>query len=156
MGLTYDYTEGKKACSDGPLGVKHDGHAFGEIRKVADGYQYFPKGSKTGGTIFATVPEVQNSLIAIQPSKEDKKEEVNETAEDQSTAMIKKIKKELKANNSKLEEAMVLLTASFDLLEKQVGAIEPVNLLEANVTCGETEMDGHSVLADIGKYLEDA
>lgn len=156
MGLDYDYPSKGKSCLDGPLKVKYDGKPFGEIRKVKDGFQFFAKGDKTGGPICNNVSEVQNSLVALQPSKEDRKgSDEKETTEDQSVSMIKKIKRELKATNSKLEAALVLLTASFDLFEKQVGTTEPVNMLEENVTCGETEMDGHSVHADIGKYLED-
>ena len=156
MGLDYDYPEKKKACSDGPLKVKYDGRAFGEIRKVKDGYQFFAKGDKAGGPVLVSVPEVQNSLINMQPSKADRKDEEEETTEDQSAGMIKKIKKELKATNSKLESALVLLTAAFDLFEKQGESENILNLLDTNITCGETEVDGYSLHEDIGKYLEDA
>ncbi len=34
----------------------------GTIRKVAGGYQYFPKGKSKGGKIFSTVGECKRSL----------------------------------------------------------------------------------------------
>ena len=60
--IQYLYTEGKKPCETEPLLVKVDGKISGEIRKVDGGYQYFPKGSKTGGEIFSSVTLVQRSL----------------------------------------------------------------------------------------------
>jgi len=60
--IRYLYKEGEEPCSREPLKVKLDGFIVGEIRKVIGGFQYFPKGHKTGGEIFATVSEVQRSL----------------------------------------------------------------------------------------------
>ena len=60
--LKYLYQEGCKACEKKPLKVSLDGKIVGEIRKVPTGYQYFPKGQKTGGEIFTTVTKVQKSL----------------------------------------------------------------------------------------------
>lgn len=60
--LEYLYQEGVEPCSREPLKVLCDGHICGEIRKVEGGYQYFPKGYKTGGYIFDTVTDVQLSL----------------------------------------------------------------------------------------------
>lgn len=60
--IKYLYTEGQKACETEPLKVQLDGEFCGEIRKVPGGYQYFPKGIKSGGEIFGSVAEVQGSL----------------------------------------------------------------------------------------------
>ena len=60
--IEYLYKEGEKPCSKEPLKVRVDGRVSGEIRKVDGGYQYFPKGSKTGGDVFATVSAVQKIL----------------------------------------------------------------------------------------------
>lgn len=35
--------------------VKLDGRVIGEIRPVSGGYQYFPKGQKTGGTVWPSI-----------------------------------------------------------------------------------------------------
>ena len=157
MGLNYDYPEKKKACSEEPLKVTYDGSPFGEIRKVKDGFQFFPVGNETAGLVLGSVPEVQNSLIALQPSKKDRKsDDAKETPENETAGAIKKIKKQLKSTNARLEEANVFLTAAFDLLEKQSGDEHVLNLLETNIMCGETEVDGHSLFEDIGKFLEDA
>ena len=56
--IEYLYTEGEKACETEPLKVRR----AGEIRKVKGGYQYFPKGEREGGEIFASVVAVQKSL----------------------------------------------------------------------------------------------
>lgn len=42
--------------------VRVDGITTGEIRPVKGGWQYFPKGQKTGGEIFLTLGEVKHSL----------------------------------------------------------------------------------------------
>jgi methyltransferase-like protein len=154
LGLVYDYPKREKACATKPLNVRLDGRSVGEIRKVTDGYQYFAKGEKKGGEIFNSVPDVQNSLLATQPSKADKKNEKPETIEDQSADMIKKIKKELKKTNGELEKAKVLLEACFDLFQKQHDSEDVLNLLSESVTVGETETDGHSIHEDIGKILD--
>lgn len=156
MGLDYDYPEKKKACSDGPLKVKYDGRAFGEIRKVKDGYQFFAKGDKAGGPVLVSVPEVQNSLINMQPSKADRKDEEEETTEDQSAGMIKKVKKELKQTNAKLDAAKDLLEACYGLFQKQSEDDNILNLLAETVMIGEIETDGHSVHEDITKFLEES
>ena len=62
--IEYLYQEGVEACSSDPLKVRLDGRSCGEICKVDGGYQYFPKGSKSGGRVFETVAEVQKSLDA--------------------------------------------------------------------------------------------
>lgn len=62
MGIEYLYKEGEKACEKRPLKVRLDGKICGEIRKVDQGYQYFPKGQKEGGEVFSSVVEVQKSL----------------------------------------------------------------------------------------------
>lgn len=60
--IEYLYQEGVEACSKEPLKVRLDGRICGEIRKVEGGFQYFPKGEKVGGEVFATVTAVQRSL----------------------------------------------------------------------------------------------
>lgn len=60
--IEYLYTEGQKSCERKPLKVRLDGRICGEIRKVEGGYQYFPKGSKSGGVIFSSIGAVQTSL----------------------------------------------------------------------------------------------
>jgi hypothetical protein len=154
LGLTYDYPDKKKACTDEPLVVKYNGSAFGEIRKVKDGYQFFSANKKGGGNVFGSVPEVQHNLLRWQPPKKESPVEEKET--DKSAGLIKKVKKELKDVSAKLEEAKVLLTASSELFGMQVTAEKAVNLLEENITCGETEVDGHSLYEDIGRFLENA
>lgn len=42
--------------------VKLDGRQVGKIKKVKDGYQYFPFSSKNGGKIYKTIEEVKNIL----------------------------------------------------------------------------------------------
>ena len=60
--LEYLYQEGVNPCTTEPLKVRLDGVICGEIRKVENGFQYFPKGSKFGGEIYKTVTLVQKSL----------------------------------------------------------------------------------------------
>jgi len=60
--IEYLYKEGVEPCSREPLKVRVDGRIVGEIRKVEGGFQYFPKGQKTGGEIFKSVSAVQRSL----------------------------------------------------------------------------------------------
>lgn len=60
--IEYLYQEGVAPCSKEPLKVRSNGRICGEIRKVPGGFQYFPKGQKTGGDIFPTVGAVQMSL----------------------------------------------------------------------------------------------
>lgn len=60
--IEYLYTERQKPCETEPLKVRLDGKICGEIRKVDTGYQYFPKGSKEGGTVYSNVREVATSL----------------------------------------------------------------------------------------------
>lgn len=61
--IKYLYQEGVEPCSKEPLKVSIDGRICGEIRKVADGYQYFPKGQKLGGEVLSSVKAVQRSLM---------------------------------------------------------------------------------------------
>lgn len=42
--------------------VELDGKVVGNIKKVAGGWQYFPKGKKIGGEILPTLLSVQKSL----------------------------------------------------------------------------------------------
>jgi hypothetical protein len=60
--LEYLYQEGAPTCSKEPIKVRLDGRQVGEIRKVEGGYQYFPKGQRTGGPVLPTVTAVQRSL----------------------------------------------------------------------------------------------
>jgi hypothetical protein len=46
----------------GKVTVKLDGKLVGEIRQEADGFRYFPKGQKTGGELFSTLPACKKSL----------------------------------------------------------------------------------------------
>ena len=64
--IEYLYREGETACSKEPLKVRLDGKIVGEIRKVENGYQYFPKGAgkEAGGQVFGSVREVQKSLAS--------------------------------------------------------------------------------------------
>jgi hypothetical protein len=62
MSIQYLYQEGVEPCEKEPLKVSIDGRICGSIKKVTDGYQYFPKGSKSGGEILSTVGAVQRSL----------------------------------------------------------------------------------------------
>lgn len=63
--IEYLYQEGVAPCSSEPLLVRINGQICGEIRKVGDGFQYFPKGQKTGGRVFPTVEHVQFSLMGV-------------------------------------------------------------------------------------------
>ena len=62
MAIRYLYQEGVEPCEKDPLKVSIDGYICGAIKKVYGGYQYFPKGKKTGGETFASVGDVQRSL----------------------------------------------------------------------------------------------
>lgn len=155
MGLSYDYTNGEKACKSGPLTVRLDNRICGEIRQVKDGYQYFPKGSKVGGPILRTVSAIQSSLVADQPKKADRAVEAPESEDEQSAGIIKKIKKELKEVRTRLTLAESLVTASFDLLELQVQNENIINVLEENISLAGVETDGHSVHEELAKYMAD-
>jgi hypothetical protein len=65
--IEYLYQDGVEPCSKEPLKVRLDGRICGEIRKVKGGYQYFPKGSKTGGDILVSITKVQQSLSGKDP-----------------------------------------------------------------------------------------
>lgn len=56
--ITYDYSKSNQII------VKLDRKIVGTIKKVDAGWQYFPKGKKTGGEIFRTYQLVQKSLEA--------------------------------------------------------------------------------------------
>ena len=60
--IEYLYQEGVEACSKDPLKVRLDGKICGEIRTVADGFQYYPKGCKYGGDVHPTIAAVQRGL----------------------------------------------------------------------------------------------
>lgn len=62
MGIRYLYKEGEEACSKEPLPVSLDGIYMGNIKKVDGGFQYFPRGSKTGGEVCKSVVQVQQSM----------------------------------------------------------------------------------------------
>ncbi|CAB3784578.1 hypothetical protein [Pararobbsia alpina] len=55
MAITYQADEFK-------TDVRLDGKKIGEIRKVPDGFQYFPKGQKKGGFIYSTQDNCRKSL----------------------------------------------------------------------------------------------
>lgn len=57
--IEYEYTEGGRGV---PVRVRVDKRISGEIRPVDGGWQYFPKGQKTGGEVFKTMDECQKSL----------------------------------------------------------------------------------------------
>lgn len=42
--------------------VKVGGKHIGDIRSVFGGYQFFPKGSKSGGHVYATIQACKDSL----------------------------------------------------------------------------------------------
>ena len=42
--------------------VKLEGKLIGHIERVDGGFQYFPKGHKTGGKVFDTIAKVKHSL----------------------------------------------------------------------------------------------
>lgn len=42
--------------------VKLDGKYIGDIKEVANGFQYFPKGKKVGGEVFHTLALCKESL----------------------------------------------------------------------------------------------
>lgn len=44
------------------LKVLLEGKIVGEIRSVEGGYQYFPKGQKEGGEVFASIFLVKHSI----------------------------------------------------------------------------------------------
>jgi hypothetical protein len=44
------------------ISVKLSGMVVGHIKPVLGGYQYFPKGSKTGGEIYKTIEKVKKTL----------------------------------------------------------------------------------------------
>ncbi len=56
--ITYD------SSNTNQIAVKFDRKIVGHIKKVNDGWQYFPKGKKTGGEIFRTYQQAQKSLEA--------------------------------------------------------------------------------------------
>jgi hypothetical protein len=45
-----------------PISVLLNDKIVGHIKQVEGGYQYFPKGKKTGGPIFKAIREVKSSL----------------------------------------------------------------------------------------------
>lgn len=160
MGLDYDYPEREKACSTKPLKVRLDGTLCGEIRKVKDGYQYYPKGQKKGGAVFNSVPDVQNSLLPMQTratkGKTPREDESPDEIMKQAKQGMRKLEGDLKDAMGNLEAATVLLQASFELLEKQ-GIDDdagPVNLLKEVVHYNDIDCDGHTLLEDLGAYLE--
>jgi len=44
------------------IAVLLENKRVGEIRKVEDGFQYFPKGQRKGGEVFPTVAACKQSL----------------------------------------------------------------------------------------------
>lgn len=154
MGLEYDYPKREKACATKPLGVKLNGRSVGEIRKVKDGYQYYPNGQNKGEDILATVSAVQNSLLSIQPTKESKKQHVETDDCDLLNEDLRKARKKIDRLEVCVGRAGTLLAATVDLLHKQVNSEAAVNLLEENVNYDDIDCDGHSLVEDITKYLE--
>jgi hypothetical protein len=57
--ITYLYPVEK---SDVAVVVRLDGKIVGQIRKVTDGFAYFPKGQTTGGKVLPTVNAVKRTL----------------------------------------------------------------------------------------------
>ncbi len=154
MGLSYDYPEREKACASKPLKVKLDGKHVGEIRKAKDGYQYFPKGEKKGGDIFKTVPDVQNSLLPSQPKRKDTQKPVEDNMDNETLAEdLRKARKKISKMEADGERALVLLTATADLLGLQTESKEVLNLLEMTVNYDDTDCDGHSLAEDIANLL---
>ena len=131
----------------------------GEIRKVKDGFQYYPKGSKTGGAVFPRVSDVQNSLTTQQtPRVKEEKESPDKNDQDKKLRMatdkLRKTEGVLRGLNESMEGAMVLLQACSDLLSQQTENKETVNMLKAQVTYDDTEADGFSLLEDLTTFLE--
>lgn len=162
MGLQYLYPEdGTKPCTKEPLKVKKDGTHCGEIRKVKDGFQYFAKGVKTGGVIFANVSLVQSHLQTVQAPRtkgekeDDPSDDVLEKKVKNLTTMLKESESNLKGSNLALERATVLLQASSDLLALQVESKTNLNLLESTIEYDDTETDGHTLVEDLAEFLED-
>jgi hypothetical protein len=161
MGLKYLYKDGEKACSKTPLKVELDGTLCGEIRKVKDGFQYYPKGSKSGGNVFAGISDVQNSLLSIQsrrvkgktPSEDDQSDDKRDKRLRTATDKLRKTEEVLKELNECMEGAMTLIQACADLLSQQVENKETLNLLKAQVTYDETEADGFSLLDDLTTFI---
>lgn len=56
-----EFSYGKRAAKT-TLKVKLDGKYCGDIKPSGDGWAYFPKGKKTGGEVFKSTQEVQDSL----------------------------------------------------------------------------------------------
>lgn len=52
-----------KFTFDTTVKVKVDGKYVGDIKSVSGGYQYFPKGIKSGGDVYATLQECKDSLL---------------------------------------------------------------------------------------------
>ncbi len=155
MGLDYLYpTDGTKSCSREPLKVKLDGKHVGEIRKVKDGYQYYPKGEKNGGAVFENVSAVQNSLLSTQPKKEDKQKPVEDNQnKDSLLEDLRKARKKIGKLEASAERAEILLTATVDLLGLQTESTDVLNLLEQTVNYDDTDCDGHSLVEDITNHL---
>lgn len=82
--IEYQYTEGRR---DVPIAVRVDGKIVGDIKPVWDkrvdltqkqelnGWQYVPRGQKTGGKIFATLQACQDSLKEPEENKIEVEEE---------------------------------------------------------------------------------
>ena len=161
MSLDYDYPiDGSKPCSKGPLKVRKDGSHCGEIRKVKDGFQYFVKGSKTGGTVFVNVAEVQKCLTAGQIPRTDGEEKKTPDRKDSlekklraATDRIRETEKHIKGLGEAMDGAMTLLQACSDLLSQQTESKETLNLLKAQVVYDDTECDGFSLLEDLASLL---
>lgn len=45
------------------IDVRLEGKIIGEIRTLANGFQYFPKGRRTGGEVFGDLKAIKQSLI---------------------------------------------------------------------------------------------
>jgi hypothetical protein len=158
MGLEYLYTEGKKACADGPLKVKLDGKPVGEIRKVKDGYQYYAKGEKKGGTVFPVVSGVQRDLLGIQKDKAPfniKKGDTDAEAIKATKKINARLEADLKYMSNQFDRATVLLTATATLFKKQKDSKTVLNILEETSIYDDTECDGFCLLEDINSLIED-
>lgn len=64
--ITFENQNGRKSSRGERLwglDVRLEGKIVGEIRSVATGFQYFPKGQKKGGDIFPTIGKVIQSIV---------------------------------------------------------------------------------------------
>ncbi len=64
--ITFENQNGRKNGKGERLwniDVRLEGKIVGEIRTVANGYQYFPKGQRKGGDVFPDLASVKRDII---------------------------------------------------------------------------------------------